>query len=240
MTRFAEELNGMRGDFWKKEAEKELARVQADYEAGKITIDENGIARNCIGRILMADMLEKLALVTDEVDVEEFFALTPEAVYGLVGFLRNYDGIAKTLKVRKQYQGSDFACIADRIDDVIYEYDHGAAGRIYNMQKLLECNAYPEEHGVFRLKCIDEFPQNNGIFEVEYQNGKATVTKRAEGDYDISLTACAAARLMLAGEGHDSQSALYIDGVEIKGNADAFFKAFPYRHTRFADSSWSI
>lgn len=70
MTRFAEELNGMRGDFWKKEAEKELARVQADYEAGKITIDEKGIARNCIGRILMADMLEKLALVTDEVDVE--------------------------------------------------------------------------------------------------------------------------------------------------------------------------
>lgn len=69
MTRFMEELNGLRGDFWKKEAEKELAKVKAEFEAGKITIDEEGIARNCIGRILMADMLEKLALVTDKVDI---------------------------------------------------------------------------------------------------------------------------------------------------------------------------
>lgn len=68
MTRFERELNGSLGAYWKAEAEKELARVKADLEVGKISIDENGIARNCIGRILMADMLEKLALVTDEVD----------------------------------------------------------------------------------------------------------------------------------------------------------------------------
>lgn len=176
----------------------------------------------------------------DEVDVEEFFALTPEAVYGLVGFLRNYDGIAKTLKVRKQYQGSDFACIADRIDDVIYEYDHGAAGRIYNMQKLLENNAYPEKYGRFSMRVIDDLECNNGIFDVEYQDGKATVTRRDDGDYDISLTACAAARLMLAGEGHTAQTALYVNGVEINGNADDFFRAFPHRPTRFVDSSWSV
>lgn len=42
------------------------------------------------------------------------------------------------------------------------------------------------------------------------------------------------------GEGHNSQTALFIDGVEIKGDADDFFRAFPYRHTRFTDSSWSI
>lgn len=176
----------------------------------------------------------------DEVNVEEFFALTPEAVYGLLGFLRNYDGIAKNLRIRKQYQGSDLFCIADRIDGISYDYDGGAAGRIYNMQRLLECNEYPEEYGIFRLKSVDEFERNNGIFEVEYKNGKATVTRKDEGDYDICLTAAAAARLMLAGEGHNPQTAVYIDGVEIKGNAEAFFKAFPYRHTRFTDSSWSI
>ena len=172
--------------------------------------------------------------------VEELFVLSPEALYGLIGFLRNYDGMVKNLIVRKQYQGSDFACVADRIDGVTYEYNGGAAGRIYNLQKLLENNAYPEEHGAFRLRCIDEFEQNNGIFEVEYQKGKAVVTRKSEGDYDISLTAPAAARLMLAGEGHNSQTALFIDGVEIKEDADDFFRAFPYRHTRFTDSSWSI
>ena len=68
MTRFMKELNGDLGAFWKAEAEKELARIKADLETGKITIDENGVARNCIGRALMDDMLEKLALVTDKAD----------------------------------------------------------------------------------------------------------------------------------------------------------------------------
>lgn len=69
MTRFMKELNGSLGAYWKAEAEKELARVKADLDAGRITIDDNGIARNCIGRVLMADLLEKLALVTDKADV---------------------------------------------------------------------------------------------------------------------------------------------------------------------------
>ncbi len=176
----------------------------------------------------------------DVVNVEELFALTPEAVYGLIGFLRNYDGIAKSIRVRRQYQGCDFACIADRIDNVTYENDGGSAGRIYNLKKLLECNKYPDEYGSFRILCNDEFEQNNGIFEVEYQNGKANVTRKAGGDYDISLSPAAAARLLLAGEGHSAQTAVYIDGVAIKGNADSFFKAFPHRPTRFTDSSWSI
>lgn len=171
---------------------------------------------------------------------EELFALTPEALFGIIGFLRNYDGIAKNLVVGKQYQGSDFACIADRIDGASYEYNGCVAGRIYNLKKLLENNEYPDEYGKFSLRCIDDVEQNNGIFDVEYQNGKAVVTKRESGDYDISLTAAAAARLLLAGEGHTKKSAAYINGVEIKGVADDFFRAFPHRPTRFVDSNWSV
>ena len=69
MTRFQKELSGEFGVYWKKEAQKELERVKADLQAGKITI-ENGVARNCIGRVLMSDMLEKLAMVTDKASVE--------------------------------------------------------------------------------------------------------------------------------------------------------------------------
>ena len=176
----------------------------------------------------------------NELNVEELFALSPEAVYGIIGFLRNYDGIVKDLFVRMQYQGSGFACIADRIDGVTYEFNGSTAARIYNLKKLLENNSYPKEYGKFRILSIDEFEQNNGIFEVEYQDGKAVVTHKAEGDYDIALTAPAAARLMLAGEGHTAKTAIYIDGVEINGNADDFFRAFPYRQTRFMDSDWSV
>ncbi len=176
----------------------------------------------------------------DSLFVEDLYVLSPEALYGLIGFLRNYDNIAKNLIVRKQYQGSPFSCLADRTDNVIYEHNGVAAARIYNMKKLLESNEYPEEYGKFSVLIHDEFEQNAGIFEVEYQNGKATVTRRHNGNYDISLTAAAAARLMLAGEGHTAQTAVYINGVEIRGNTDGFFKAFPYRQTRFTDSSWSV
>ncbi len=176
----------------------------------------------------------------DQLIAEELFVLTPDALKGIIGFLRNYDGIVKTLCVKKQYPGSPFACLVDRIDDINYEYDKGYAGRIYNLKKLLENNAYPEEHGRFSILSLDTLQQNKGIFDVEYQNGIATVTQRVDGDYDISLTPPAAARLLLAGEGHTAQTAVYIDGVELKHNTDDFFRAFPHRATRFTDSFWSI
>ncbi|MBO5422049.1 MAG: GNAT family N-acetyltransferase [Clostridia bacterium] len=171
--------------------------------------------------------------------VDDLYVLTPDALNGIVGFLRGYDGIVKTLIVNTQYPGSPFACLTDRLDGVVYETKGGVAGRIYNMQKLLESNIYPEKSGRFRIKSLDEFEQNQGIFEVEYKDGKATVSRKADGDYDIALTAPAAVRLLLAGEGHTAESAVYIDGVEINGNADDFFRAFPFRQTRFTDSKWS-
>ena len=104
------------------------------------------------------------------------------------------------------------------------------------MKKLLELNKYPEAKGHFRLLSRDNMECNNGIFDVEYENGKAVVTKCDGGDYDIAVTTTAAARLLLAGEGHNADSAAFINGVEIKGNADDFFRAFPYRPTRFIES----
>ena len=68
MTRFQREFSGRLGPFWQKEAEKAIAKVKEDLENGKITIDTNGVARNCIGRVLMDDMMEKLLMVTDRAD----------------------------------------------------------------------------------------------------------------------------------------------------------------------------
>lgn len=68
MTRFEKELSGALGAYWKKEAEKELSNIRKDLDEGRITIDEFGVARNCVGRALQNDMLEKLVMVTDKVD----------------------------------------------------------------------------------------------------------------------------------------------------------------------------
>ena len=80
MTRFEKELSGALGAYWKKSAEKELEKVREELEQGLITIDENGVARNRIGRALMSDMLEKLTYITDEVDAEATAAARAEEV----------------------------------------------------------------------------------------------------------------------------------------------------------------
>lgn len=67
-TRFQRELSGDLGAFWQWQAEAELERVKADLNSGAITIDEAGVAQNCIGRTLTDDLLEKLLLVTDKAD----------------------------------------------------------------------------------------------------------------------------------------------------------------------------
>ena len=66
MTRFQQELSGDLGAFWQQHAQSELAKVKADLDGGTITIDGAGVARNCIGRALMDDLLEMLVLVTNK------------------------------------------------------------------------------------------------------------------------------------------------------------------------------
>ena len=80
MTRFERELSGALGAYWKTSAEKELEKIREELEQGLITIDENGVARNRIGRVLMSDMLEKLTYITDEVDAEATAAARAEEV----------------------------------------------------------------------------------------------------------------------------------------------------------------
>lgn len=60
MTRFEREIYGLLGEFWKKDAQKKVDKIKSEFENGKITVDENGVARNCIGRILMDDLAEVL------------------------------------------------------------------------------------------------------------------------------------------------------------------------------------
>ena len=80
MTRFERELSGALGAYWKESAEKELMKIREELEQGLITINENGVARNRIGRVLMSDMLEKLTFITDAVDAKATAAARDEEV----------------------------------------------------------------------------------------------------------------------------------------------------------------
>lgn len=70
MSRFQKDLEGANGPFWQKEAQKALEKVKGDLDAGRITLDSQGVARNCIGRTLMDDLMEQLAMVCPTASVE--------------------------------------------------------------------------------------------------------------------------------------------------------------------------
>ena len=70
MSRFQRDLEGANASFWQAEAWKELEQVKADLEAGRITVDSQGVARNRVGRALMDDLMERLAMVCPTASVE--------------------------------------------------------------------------------------------------------------------------------------------------------------------------
>ena len=103
MTRFQKELSGELGAYWKKEAEKELERIKTDLQEGRITIDGSGVARNCIGRVLMSDMLEKLAMVTDKVSVEATTAARDKEVSkSLAEYRKNASPVSEEERMEMQ------------------------------------------------------------------------------------------------------------------------------------------
>ncbi len=70
MTRFMQEITGKLGAYWQNEAEKEIVEIINDIVNGNITIDEQGIGRNRVGRVLMEDMAEKVEYAGADINRE--------------------------------------------------------------------------------------------------------------------------------------------------------------------------
>ena len=70
MTRLQRELSGELGEFWKKDAEKRIEKVRHEYADGIITIDDNGVVRNRIGRACSDELVELVQMVTYKADAD--------------------------------------------------------------------------------------------------------------------------------------------------------------------------
>lgn len=66
MTRFDRELRGEFGDYWKKEAIKYLHKIEEEVFTGKITFDSEGVARNCIGRVVVDEVANALDYIIQD------------------------------------------------------------------------------------------------------------------------------------------------------------------------------
>lgn len=66
MTRFGRELRGEYGEFWKKKAIQYLHKIEEEVFRGEITIDKEGVARNCIGRVVVDEVANALDYIIQD------------------------------------------------------------------------------------------------------------------------------------------------------------------------------
>lgn len=66
MTRFDRELRGEYGELWKKKAMHYLHKIEEEVSKGEITIDKEGVARNCIGRVVVDEVANALDYIIQD------------------------------------------------------------------------------------------------------------------------------------------------------------------------------
>lgn len=167
----------------------------------------------------------------DEVmTVSELCYTSPDALRGILGFLRMFEGQVSEYKFRELPPDSELELVLGEYVDAEYSLENGAMGRVLLPQVLLENTVYPDEYGHFRLQIDDPLSYNRGVYAVEYVRCEVQVIRMPfDSPYDISLGVPALSRILLGGERFDARRASYMDGVKFAGNADDFFRAFPGR-----------
>ncbi len=168
--------------------------------------------------------------------VSELVYENKQSLFNLLAFLRTYDGNFKTLVIDQLTVWSPFFDILpNTAKDINRTMRDMGSVRIHNLEKILNMAAYPAEYGKFSFYSDDPIAKNHGIFDVEYENGKAKVSRREDGAYDVKLDAAAMSALVLLGHDGDYDALSYWQGVEIVNENPDLLRAFPKKRTYFAD-----
>lgn len=158
--------------------------------------------------------------------VHELAYTSPDALREIFSFLRMFEG---------EYDDIEFANIAmcPEVELMLRHYTHTSytlvpdvMAKVLNTEKLLLANDYPTVEGEFTVKVEDTMDSVCGTFKVAYGGGDCSV-KRVDGGADLTLSASAFARLAYGYDGANAEMAKYMDGVQIDGDAEDFFRAFP-------------
>ncbi len=164
-------------------------------------------------------------------DVHEMVYTSAKALVALLGFLRVYEGDNDTIKLRDTAMCPEFEIVYKHFTHMKTRIIPDISGRILNTKTVLLKNTYPKQHGAFTLKVADERPNVKGIFRVEYEGGSATVRELEDNsDFDIAISASALCPIVYGHTTLNEKTIHYIPGIEIKGETDAFVRAFPKRY----------
>ncbi len=172
---------------------------------------------------------------TSSINVREILYSDYESLYGILGYLRIYDGNFEQINFGKIPQSSSLLEMFTECKYCKNTLNNGGSWRIQDIEAILNANEYPAEKGDFTLRYSEDCVHGDCIFNIEYENKTAKVTLIAENitgenqhKYDVSMNASAAAKLLLGGI-QNELSLQFIKGVEIKGSVADLIRAFPVR-----------
>ncbi len=162
--------------------------------------------------------------------VHEIVYLNKNALMHLLGFLRMYEGELKTVHFRDIGMTPEVDLCFKHFMDTRYDIHPDIGVRILDTEAMLRANVYPTAHGVFTMRVEDDLDSVRGVYRVEYEKGSASVeilsdTARA----DITVGATALTKFIYGTDAFTPETAVYLDGVRIDGDASDFFRAFPKR-----------
>lgn len=163
-------------------------------------------------------------------NVIEFAYTSAKSMYGMLGFLRLYDGQVDEIMFKDLPMDSKLIYAPREYNDCEYSLYHSGMARVILVETLLNHNKY-EGKGHFSLKVNDYLEYNNYIFDVEFADGKVEVSKRSDGKYDIACEIPSLTRIMYGEADFSNGGYEYLPGIEVadKTGAETFMKAFPKR-----------
>ena len=176
-------------------------------------------------------------MVSVNLHVHELISLTDEAMDRLFGFIRMYEGEMETVKMEN-------ISMIPEVELRLRHYMHTGITilpdimvRINDIRGFFEAIPYPAEAGCFTFK-TSEPPRSpwsgekiNGVWQVTYAKGKATVEKLPDDteDYDFYADVASLAQLVFGYDSYGYGFAQHTHGTEWRTPAPDFFRAFPRR-----------
>ena len=160
------------------------------------------------------------------ITVHEMCYTSLDALRALFSFLRMFEGEFDDVILENVAMCPEVELLLRHYTHTSYTVVPDVMAKTLDTEKMLLAADYPNKEGEFTVKVEDTMPSVTGIFKVSYGGGDRKV-ERTDKTPDLILEAPAFTRLIYGYDGVSAEMAKYMDGVEICGNADDFFLAFP-------------
>ena len=157
--------------------------------------------------------------------VHELAYTSPEALREIFSFLRMFEGEFDEIEFSNVAMCPEVELLLRHYTHTSYTLVPDVMARALNTEKLLLANDYPTREGVFTVKVEDHMSTVAGTYKVEFGGGDCRVSQ-VGGSADLTLSETAFIRLVYGYDGASVDTAKYMEGVRIDGEAEDFFRAF--------------